>query len=239
MLRDDARTGVVSILPVAVGVIPFGLVFGIAAGDAGLDVVTTEAFSIMIFAGAAQLAAVDLLARDAAVWVAATTALVINLRMLMYGASLAPYIRGTPGWARATSAYLLTDQTYAVTVVAADDLDDPHRRLAYFTGAGVTLWVTWQTCSVVGLLVGAAIPDTLPLPLVIPLVFLALLPPAVRDRPGVVAAVVGGAVATLALDLPANAGMPLGALAGIAAGVVTERRTQAGNAGPSPLRGEA
>lgn len=224
MLFHDARAGVVAILPVALGVVPFGLVFGIAAAAAGMGVVETEAFSILIFAGAAQLAAVDLLARDAAVWVAASTALVINLRMLMYGASLAPWIRGAPRWARIASAYLLTDQAYAITIVAADELGDPRRRLAYYTGAGLTLWVTWQTCSVLGLLVGAAIPTWLPLPLVIPLVFLGLLPPSVKDRPGVVAALVGGGVATLGLHWPANAGMPAGALAGIAAGLLAERR---------------
>lgn len=226
MLLHDARAGSAATLPIALGVIPFGLVFGIAAAAAGLDIVHAASFSVLIFAGAAQLAALDLLARDAAVWVAATTALVINLRMLMYGASLAPWIRDTPRWARLTSAYLLTDQAYAVTVVVAEQFDDPRRRLAYFTGGGLTLWVTWQICTVLGVLAGAAIPTWLPLTLVIPLVFLGLLPPSVRDRPGVVAALVAGGVATVGLHWPANVGMPIGAVAGIAAGVVTERRAE-------------
>lgn len=224
MVRGDVRAGALSIVPVAIGVIPFGLVFGIAAGAAGLGVLETEAFSVLVFAGASQLAALDLLARGAAIWVAVATALVINLRMLMYGASLAPAVRGAPSWNRLTSAYLLTDQSFAVTVVEVERLNDPRRVLAFHTGAGATLWVTWQVCSILGLVVGAAIPDWLPLTLVIPLVFLGLLPPAVTDRPTVVAAVVGGAVAAIGLHWPANAGMPVGALAGIAAGMVTERR---------------
>lgn len=226
MLLHDARAGSAAALPIALGVVPFGLVFGVAAAAADLQVLHAAAFSVIVFAGAAQLAALDLLARDASVWVAATTALVINLRMLMYGASLAPWIRGTPRWARVGAAYLLTDQAYAITIVVAEELDDPRRRLAYYTGAGATMWLTWQTCTVLGVLAGAAIPAWLPLSLVIPLVFLGLLPPSVRDRPGVVAAVVAGGVATIALQWPANIGMPLGAVAGIAAGVMTERRAE-------------
>ena len=116
MNRADLRRGVVDVAPLMLGVVPFGLVAGIAAVEAGLDLPLAVAMSVFVFAGASQLAALELLGGDAPLTVVVLTAAVINLRMLMYSASIAPYFRGLPGRWRAGLAYLLTDQAYVLAV---------------------------------------------------------------------------------------------------------------------------
>src|SRR6056297_1149912 len=91
MFPDDFLAGVRAALPSLFGLIPFGLVAGIAAVDAGLSPLQAVGLSFVVFAGASQLAAVDLLSQDASLAVVVVTAVVINLRMAMYSASIAPY----------------------------------------------------------------------------------------------------------------------------------------------------
>lgn len=226
--RDHALAGVRDVLPVVLGVIPFGLVAGIAAVEVGIGGGGALAFSTLIFAGASQLAALDLIGRDAPVLVVILTIVVINSRMLMYSAALAPRLAGTSLPARAGAAGLLTDQAFGLSILAYDQpergLTQPRDRLAYYLGCAIPLYVNWQIFTMVGVLVGAAVPSWLPLGFAVPLVFLALLPPAISSRPGVLAAVVGGGVAVLGQSLPANLGMPAGAIAGIIVGTVAELR---------------
>ncbi len=223
--------------PVLLGVIPFGVVFGATAVDSGMGIVEVLGFSIVVFAGASQLAAVELLGDGGAVLVTSATIWVINLRHLMYGASLGTHLAGTSRPGRWLGAYLLTDQAYVVTVSRCTDAEPlvHDDRVPYLIGAGLGLWATWQAASVAGALLGAGIPDEVPLDFAVPLVFLTLLVPALRDRPSVLAAVVGGA-ATVAV---AEAGLPdaallLGALVGIAAGTIADAAGPSANDLASP-----
>lgn len=154
--------------------------------------------SVLVFAGASQLAALDLLGRDAALGVVVVTAVVVNLRPLMYSASIAPHFRDLPTRTRAACAYLLTDPSYAMSVAryAADERGggDRTRRPYYYLGVGGTLWVTWQAGTAAGVAFGAAVPDGRRLEFAVPPVFLALLVPTLSDRPRLV----GGAAAGLA-----------------------------------------
>lgn len=216
--REAFRRGVVDVLPVVLGVVPFGLIAGVAATEAGFDLAHALGFSIAIFAGASQLAAIDLLGRDAPALVAIGTIVVINSRMLMYGASIAPHLAREPLPRRLGAAYLLVDQVYALCIarfVAEPDLP----RLPYYLGTGLPLWVNWVAWTAVGAIAGAAVPDAIPLGFAVPLVFLALLVPAMHDRPTIAAGVAAGVVATVAAPLPANLGMPLAAVTGIAVGL--------------------
>lgn len=228
-LRDDILRGARDILPILVGIIPFGLVAGAVAIEAGLTTLDALGFSMFVFAGASQLAAIDLLARDAPIAVAVFTIAVINLRMLMYSASLAPTMAGVPARRRIPGAFLLTDQAFAFTVAESDRVGDPARTFAYYLGTAVPLFVNWQVMTLVGAMAGAAIPDAVPLEFAIPMVFLVLLVPAVKDKPGVAAAVTAGVGATVLGGLPANLGLFVSALAGIVVGTVLAVRTEAGD----------
>lgn len=220
------REGAVEVLPIVAGIIPFGLVAGAAAVDAGLGIEGGLALSVILFAGASQLATIDLLARDAPLLVILLTVGVINLRMAMYSASLAPRLAQTPLLHRLAVAYFLVDQAYALTIMRTDRHPSRPHRVAYYMGVAVPLWVNWQLMTALGAVLGSAIPSWLPLEATIPLVFLAILVPAVTDRATLAAAVVSGAVATLTAGLPNNAGLLVGAFSGIAVGTLVALRTE-------------
>lgn len=223
---SEARAGAAAAAPMLFGVVPFGLVAGAAPVAQGLGGWASVGLSTVVFAGASQLAIVDILGQGGSAVVAILAAWTINLRMVLYSASLAPYLSHEPTRRRLAAAYLLVDQAYALSVSRwAGDLH-PERRLSYFVGAGLLMWTGWQAATIAGILVGAAVPDDVPLDFAVPLVFLVLLVPLLSDRPGVVAAVMGGAVAVAAAELGAGpAATVVGAAFGIAAGAVADART--------------
>jgi predicted branched-subunit amino acid permease len=221
----DLRAGVRDALPLLLGVVPFALVAGVAGVEAGLTPVQTVGLSVVVFAGASQLAAIELLGQDAALGVVVLTVVVVNLRMLMYSASIAPYFRDLSARVRAGCAYVLTDQAYALALAryASDrDREGTTRRPYYYLGVALTLWVVWQAGTVVGVVFGAAVPDGWRLGFAVPLVFLALLVPAVSDAPGLAAAIVAAVVAVGGAGLPFNLGLIVGAVVGVATGIVVE-----------------
>lgn len=216
---EEFVAGARTVAPVLLGVVPFGLVAGAAAVDAGLTVAQALGLSVMVFAGASQLAAIDLLGRDAALVVVVGTALVINARMFMYSASIAPHFERVAARTRALVAYLLTDHAYALSVVR---FRESGISVAYYLGIATTLWAVWVAATAVGAVAGARLPPWLPLTFAVPLTFLAILVPAVADRESLVAAVVGGTLAVAGASLPYNLGLLLGAGGGIAAGLAWE-----------------
>lgn len=231
--RAELLAGAKAVAPMLVGVIPFGLVAGATPATTGLGGGTSIGLSTIVFAGASQLAAADVLADHGSALVAVIAACTINLRMLLYSASLAPHLTHVPLRRRLFMAYLLTDQAYAVSITRwtgeavrageggpAPDLD---RRVPYYLGAALLLWVNWQICTVVGVLIGSAVPDSLPLDFAVPLVFLVLLVPAITSRPAAVAAIFGGGTAVLSAQAGAgHLAVLFGAVAGIASGAAAE-----------------
>ncbi|MWG35876.1 AzlC family ABC transporter permease [Halomarina oriensis] len=218
--RASVVAGIRDVAPFLLGIVPFGLVAGAAVVAAGLPPELAVGLSVLVFAGASQLAAIDLLGTGANAAVVVLTVLVINLRMMMYSASLAPYLDGLSLRERVPVAYLLTDQAFALSVTRfeADDVARPW----YYLGVAASVWVVWQTCTVVGVVVGASVPESVPLEFAVPLTFLALLVPATKGRASGTAALVGGTVALVLATAPFNLGLVVGALAGVLAGVVAE-----------------
>jgi predicted branched-subunit amino acid permease len=220
-MRARARAGI----PIAIGVIPFGLVAGVAATEAGMGLGGAVAWSVGVFAGASQLAAIDLLDSGAPALVAAGAALLINLRFLMYSASLAPYLAPQPLGQRLGAAYPLTDQAFGLSIAAyvREPRSSGRERLHFYLGCAALMWTTWQVTTVIGAVVGSTVPESVPLDFSIPLVFLALLIPSVTDRPTVVAAAVAGVGTVLAGELGAgNAALVIGVTAGIVAGAAVD-----------------
>lgn len=217
------RAGINTLLPVLPGVVPFGLIYGVSAAAAGLPKLPAFFMSPLVFAGAAQLAAVELLAKNAPIFVVVLTGLVINARFLMYGASLGPYFKTITPWERALAAFLLTDQSYVASVArySREDLDNFHVAAFYFGGA-LAMYCCWVMSTALGVFLGAAIPASWSLDFAVPLMFIALVFPVIRDAPLWAAAVTAGVTALLFHDLPMNAGLWVAAAAGIAAGFCLE-----------------
>lgn len=211
--------------PLLLGLVPFGLVAGVTAVGAGLDPFQAAAMSVFIFAGASQLAAIELIGRNAPALVVVVTVLVVNLRMMMYSASIAPYFRHLSRRWKWPLAYLLTDQAYALSLREFTENEATERRW-YYLGVAVTLWAFWQVATVVGIVVGAQVPESWGLEFAVPLTFMALLVPVLKDRATEAAALVGGVVAVAAAGLPFNLGLITAALLGVLGGLIVEGRTR-------------
>ena len=183
-LRDGA--------PFILVLVPFSTLFGVVASEAGLNVFEALTFSVMVLAGAAQFAALQLLAEDAPTFIAIITALAVNLRMAMYSAALTPYLGAAPLWQRAVAAYFVVDQTYACSVVEYEKNTnwDMAHRLAYFFGVAAPVVPFWYGCTLAGAWLGTAIPDSLALDFAIPITFLAIITPMLRTPAHVAAAIV-------------------------------------------------
>ncbi|OFW67177.1 MAG: branched-chain amino acid ABC transporter permease [Actinobacteria bacterium RBG_16_68_21] len=222
--REALLAGAADIAPILIGVFPFGVIAGVAAVEAGLRTLQALAVSPIVFAGAAQLASIDLIGHDAAPVVIVLTALVINSRMAMYSAALAPELPGLGRWRTIVGAYLLTDQAFAVSIVRfAEKNEGVDLKFAYYFGAAISLWTVWQISTVIGVVVGRGVPEEWSLDFAIPLVFIALVFPAVKDRGTRVAAVVAAVAASSFTGLPLHLGLLAAAALGITAGVVAER----------------
>ncbi|HYD09081.1 MAG TPA: AzlC family ABC transporter permease [Acidimicrobiales bacterium] len=221
--RDDARAGALAVAPLLLGVVPFGLVAGAAPVEGGLGAWSAVGFSTIVFAGASQLAAIDVLA-DGGTWlVAAVAACTINLRLLLYSASMAPFLAEFPLRQRLLVGYVLTDQAYVESITRWQQGVVP--TLAFYYGAAFTLWGSWQVATIVGALGGGVVPDDVPLTFAVPLAFLVLFVPLLVNRPAVMAALAAGVVSLVTLEVGLeDLSILLGALAGIAAGAIIEAR---------------
>jgi 4-azaleucine resistance transporter AzlC len=215
--------GARGITPILVGTIPFGLIYGVAALGAGIPVVAAQAMSLIIFAGSAQFVTAQLVGAGIPALIIILTGAVVNLRHLLYSASVAPYTRPLRLPWKVLLAYLLTDEAYAIAITHYRATDDTHsHRQWYFLGAGLTLWATWQAATAAGIFLGANVPASWSLDFTLPLTFIALVVPALRDRGSVAAAGVAGLAASLAFGLPLKLGIIAATLAGLAAGLLAE-----------------
>lgn len=214
--------GVRGQLPIQLGVIPFGLIFGVSALAAGIPPLETQLFSVLIFAGSAQFVAAQLVREGASALVIVTTIFIVNLRHALYSASLASHLRRLDIRWKLSLSWLLTDEAF---VVASVRYRQPDAHLAHwFTlGTGLTLWVSWQISTFAGIALGEVLPDDLPLDFALPLTFIALLIPFLTGRPAIAAALVAGVLAVALDGLPYNAGLLVAALVGVGAGVWLEQ----------------
>ncbi len=234
--RSEFLAGVKAELPILVGVLPFGLIYGVLAVDAGLSAVQAQAMSVIVFAGSAQFIMAQLFALGTPASIIVVTAILVNLRHALYSASVAPYVNHLPDRWRLGLAYLLTDEAYAVAInhyQRGGRLRDKHW---YFLGAGLALWTTWQLSTAAGIFLGAQIPASWPLDFFLALTFIALVIPALEDWAAAAAALTAGLVSVLAFNMPFKLGLVVAAFVGIASGMLVEQlgRGQAPVAGGQP-----
>jgi len=231
--RSEFLAGLRAELPILLGVIPFGLIYGVVAVAGGLPPAAALAMSSIVFAGSAQFIAAGLIGAGTPAAVVVLTVLVVNLRHLLYSASLAPHVeRLRPAW-RWLLAYLLTDEAYAVTVLHYEQPGPAAQRHWFFLGAGLTLWTTWQISSAIGVYLGAQLPAGWSLDFSLALTFIGLVVPALRDRAAAAAALAAGLAAVLVAGLPLKLGLIVAASVGIAAGLLVEQFSP-GKSSPLP-----
>jgi len=203
---------------------PFGMLFGVLAAEAGLNVLEALAFSMAVFAGASQFTALQLMQEQAPTIIVLISALAVNLRMAMYSASLTPYLGAAPLWQRALAAYFVVDQSYTLSIVKFEN--EPKmtvpQRMAYFAGTNGIIAPLWMTATVIGAFVGAQVPDSWGLDFVLPLAFLAMIGPMLRTPAHLAACFTAIVTALLAAGLPYNFGLIVAGLTGMIVGAQTE-----------------
>lgn len=220
--RHELFAGIRAELPITLGVIPFGMIYGVLAVDAGLPPLAAQAMSVVVFAGSAQFIAAGLFSAATPAGVFLLTTFVVNLRHTLYSASVAPFLeRRSLGWKMLLS-YLLTDEAYVVAILHFKQEGAVAMQHWYFLGAGLTLWITWQVSTAAGILLGSQVPASWALDFTLALTFIGLVIVSARDRPSIAAALIAGITALFAAGWPYQLGLIAAALAGIAAGVTLE-----------------
>lgn len=221
-------------VPLFIPAIPFGLVLGVAITESAMPTAIAWSTNLFVFAGAAQLATVSLAAT--ATWLTlVATAAVINLRHVMYSAALSSSFTEQPRWFRWVGPFFLIDQLFALTIVRTQMPPAQWRR--FYLSAGIFYFSSWITVVTVGLVIGSSIPTEWRLDVAPAIMFCGLVVLGLTNRPGVVAAVVGAGMCLLALDVPNNGGILIGAISGVLAGyladVVESRRSNPPAASPT------
>jgi 4-azaleucine resistance transporter AzlC len=194
---SEIRRGFVAMLPFWFGVVPFALAFGILARTSDFSVVETQLLSVLVFAGSAQLAFVNLAQEGSGAIAIVLTVLLLNLRHVLYGLSLNAYLPAKTKPPRALLAAGLVDESYGLTIRA---FLAGHGSAGYLFGASLSLFVSYTASTLVGAMLGSRLPDPerLGLATIFPLSFLALLIPLVRTRIDLSVAVASGTIGLIA-----------------------------------------
>ena len=211
--------------PFMLVVAPFGMLFGVLAGEAGLKLGETMVFTITSFAGAAQFTALQLMQDDTPTVIVLVSALAVNLRLAMYSASLTPWLGAAPLVQRVLAAFFLVDQSYACAVTRYEtepDMTLP-QRMRYYAGSVILVTPVWCLSTLAGAVLGAGIPESWALDFALPIAFISMIMPMMRTRAHVIAALVAVAVALPAAAVPYNPGLILAGFAGMVAGARAEQ----------------
>ena len=206
------------------GLVPFGVITGVAMVASGIPPFAAMAMSILVFAGASMVASAQLLASGSPAALIILATLFINLRFTMYSASLRLHFANAPLRWRLLIAYLTADNVYGLMLARTTDHPDDASKLAWYLGAGGLIWFAWQLAVLAGIVIGAGVPASWRLEFAAPLVFIALTVPFLRDRATIAAALAAATVVVLAHDLPFRLSIVAAALTGIATGLLFERK---------------
>jgi 4-azaleucine resistance transporter AzlC len=211
-------------LPLVIGAVPFGIVFGTLSAGAGMSAWGTMGMSLAVFAGSAQFIAIGLIGSGTAWPMIVLTTFVVNFRHLLYTATLLEDLRRLPRRWQALLAFGLTDETFAVAVDrwrAADD--SPHKQW-YQLGSMLFMYTNWNLCTAVGIFAGTALQGIggWGLDFAMTATFIAMVLPHVKDKPACAAVLTAGATTLVCHGLPHKSGLIVAALLGVAAGVAAE-----------------
>ena len=220
--RAELLAGFRAFIPLIMANAPLGMVCGAAAVAAGMTPWQAFAMSWVIFAGSSQIVATQLLAGGAPLLVIVTTAGVVNLRFMMYSASLSPHLARLEKRWQLLLSYLITDQAFALGLTHYMTPGDPARRHWFLFGISGAIWICWQLANLAGIFLGRLIPQDWSVDFVLPLSFIAIVVPLLSDRAMRCAAIVAG-LASVLLALPLKLNLIAATLLGIAAGLLAEK----------------
>ena len=216
--------GMRDMLPGIPAMAAWSLVTGVAMAKSTLTIGQAVGMSLIAYAGAAQLAALPLIVAAAPIVVSVLSALMVNLRFVIYSAAMAPSLRTLPLRERLGLGYLLSDMGFVFYMKHEAALrSDPMRKWYYF-GLSAIVFVVWHSASLLGLFAATAIPESWGLDFIGTLALLALLVPMLVTRPSQVGAAVAATLSLGLHRLPFKLGIVVAIVAGIAAAMLAEHR---------------
>lgn len=225
--RDEFLAGMRATIPLIIGAIPFGIIFGAVAVTSGLSAQGTFAMSLFVFAGSAQFIAAGLVTSGIGSALIILTTLVVNLRHALYGASLSPYMKHLPHRWLVGLGYLLTDESYAVVISRYNQPDNSPNKHWFFFGSAAFMYTNWQICTLIGITAGQAIPDARSwgLDFAMVVTFIGIVVPLIITRPVLISVITAGIAALIFYDMPNQMGLIIAALCGIISGYLAERHS--------------
>jgi 4-azaleucine resistance transporter AzlC len=223
--KHSLLAGMKDISPIIIGIVPFGLVAGAAVIHAGFGMAEALGMSLLVNAGASQIVATTLFGDGAPLWIALATALIVNTRMFIYSTSIAPVLSEASWKLRPLLGHMLVDQNYASTMTRGRFREDVDV-IPYYVGCWLALASVWQVSNIAGALLGPLVPASWGLDFAVPLVFLAMLAPVLKDSVAIgVAVVTGVAAAVFVPVLPMQSGLVVAIVAGMLYGAWRDRPT--------------
>ncbi|HLR78183.1 MAG TPA: AzlC family ABC transporter permease [Burkholderiaceae bacterium] len=218
---SGARDGAVPFI--AVGT--WGFVTGIAMVKSGLTESMATLMTLMVYAGSAQLTSLPLIEASAPLWLIFAAGTVVNIRFVIFGAALQPYFRALSWPRRLVLGVLSSDIAFVLFMARYSDSRriGTSQQIWYFLGVAIPGWVVWNACSLVGVYMGGLVPPEWSLEFAAILALMAVIMPLVKSRPMVMCLIAGGLVAWLGQPLPLRLGLAIAVVAGVAAGMVSER----------------
>lgn len=214
-------------IPLILAAIPFGVVYGAMAISSGLSEQVALAMSLFVFAGASQFIAVSLIASAAAFPVILITVFIVNLRHMLYAATLMPQISNIPKWLRVPMAFWLTDETFAVVSNRLNREPDSPGFVWHYFGSAISMYGNWILCTWIGITIGQKVPDmtTWGLDVAMVVAFIGIVVPALKNRSHWACAATAFVAAILCYDWPHQTGLLFASLLAISVGVLLDRKT--------------
>ncbi len=219
--RREMLGGAKATIPLIIGAIPFGIIFGTLAGPSGLSALGALAMSVFVFAGSAQFIALGLLAAGAAIPVIIATTFVVNLRHILYAANLVPKVGHLPHRWRLMMAFGLTDETFAAVsnrFLLQDNTEHAHW---FYLGSWLAMYGNWVLCTALGIALGELFPDMTDwgLDFAMSVTFIGMVVPYLKSKPMWGAVIVSGVIAMATIGMPHKLGLMVAALCGISTGL--------------------
>jgi predicted branched-subunit amino acid permease len=222
--KKQFYAGFKGMLPITTGVFPFGVVMGTVAANANLSFFQSQFMNVLVFAGASQLAAVDLMTKHAASAVVIITGLVINLRFLLYSAALSPVVQNSSFLTKFFSAYFLTDQSYAVMSANQEKFKNNFEAISFYLGSCICMTIAWHASVALGYAFGNIAPASLALDFAVPLSFVALVVPTLKNKKYIIVAAFSSVISLVMHSLPYKTGLIATAALSILLAIVLNRK---------------
>ncbi len=214
------RAGVVYTASISPSYLVFGAVCGVASKQAGLSLIQAILLPALVFGGSSQVVLTSMLIAAAPIWVVIVSAMIVNSRMAVYSAIFSGWLRSAPQRVRYAVAPLLVDQTFVGVKGFSKDPQAQPEWLPFYFGSGLTLWMFWVFCNVIGYVAGTIVPAQWELDFVVPLSFVAVLAPIIKRLPMAIAAALGSILGTLFFALPLKLGLIAACFLGVAIAMI-------------------